>query len=367
MAEISIIIPVYNSEKYLSKCLETLANQTFRDIEIICINDGSKDKSLEILNQFAERDSRFKVFTQKNSGPAAARNQGLQNATGKYLMFCDSDDWYEPNMCEIMYKTITEQNVDVAVCGCNVFDEDNNGRPQEELAYYQNKYKGFQNITFDIVKNTNVLLWNKIFKNDLIKNYSIKFPSGYECDDNCFYWQYMSVAQTAYYVSDKLYNYLRRENSILGKMFNKTNNTQYDILFALEYYYKFLCSQNLQDQQFELFKDVYLGHWYFCTSFLNEKQYSRAYKIFKQFCETLPQEQAKQLKQIIKPHYALRIGNFKIVEFSSQKFIEESSKQLYFDMRLTLFSKINLFNISQKKSQFRIKILGLCIFKIKEE
>ncbi len=366
MTEISIIIPIYNAEKYLPKCLDALINQTYKDIEIICINDGSTDNSLKILNQYSLQDKRIKVQTQANSGPAIARNLGLKIATGKYLMFCDSDDWYEPDMCEVMHKTIISQKVDVVVCGCHIIEEDDNGRPQGELAYYQNKYEKLQDITPKLIKNTNVLLWNKIFKNSLIQRYNIKFPIGYMGEDSCFYWQYMSVAQTAYYLSDKLYNYLRRGNSIMGQVFSKSGQVKYDTLYALEYYYKFLCSHKLQHQKSELFKDLYIENWHFCTSFMTEKQYDKAYKIFKQFCETLPQEQAKQLKQIIKPHYALRIGNFKIMEFSSQKFIEEGSKQLYFDMRLTLFSKINLFNISQKKSLLRGKILGLCVFKMKK-
>ena len=122
---ISIILPVYNCEKFLSRCLEALLIQTYSNIEVLCINDGSTDKSLQILEQYAQKDSRIKVFSQENSGPAKARNLGLAKARGDYLMFCDSDDWYEPQMCECMLKTIELENVDLVICKANVKIQDN--------------------------------------------------------------------------------------------------------------------------------------------------------------------------------------------------------------------------------------------------
>ena len=110
-------MPVYNREKFLDRSVGSLISQTFKDIEIILVDDGSVDNSGKILDNFAKQDSRIKVFHQKNSGPATARNVGLDNATGEYIMFCDSDDAYEPNMCEVMYKTICEKRADLILCG----------------------------------------------------------------------------------------------------------------------------------------------------------------------------------------------------------------------------------------------------------
>lgn len=362
MTAISIIIPIYNAEKYLLKCLDALANQTFKDIEILCIDDGSKDKSLRILKQYASQDSRFKVFTQTNSGPAAARNLGLKNASGKYLMFCDSDDWYEPNMCEQMYKTIISQNVDVVVCGCNIIDEEKNIRLQEDLSYYQLKYEKKQNITTDVFWNTNVLLWNKIFKTDIIRHYKMSFPTGYEHDDDCFYWQYMIVSQTAYFLQDKLYNYLRRNNSIMGKVYNKTNKSIYDQLYVLKYFYDYLQRNHIYQQHQKLFEELYVSGWNICTSFLDCKQYQVAYKIFQEQIQDFPIKTRQYLQQYCLPKHVLRIGNMNILELSKKKSFEKSG--FYFDMRLILFSKINLFNISQKNKQIRIKLLGLRILKM---
>ena len=116
MPEIQIIVTVYNAETFLPKCLDSLLSQTFSDIEIIAVNDGSRDASGQILDDYAARDSRLKVIHQSNSGIGAARNRGMASATGKYLMFCDNDDWYEPNMCEILRATLLRENVDMVMC-----------------------------------------------------------------------------------------------------------------------------------------------------------------------------------------------------------------------------------------------------------
>ena len=117
---ISILMPVYNSEKYLRKCLEALKNQTYQNIEIICVNDGSTDSSYDILLEYQNIDNRFKLFTQENSGPATSRNHCLSKAQGKYIMFCDSDDKYEPNMCQKMIETMKKENVNLVMCCANL-------------------------------------------------------------------------------------------------------------------------------------------------------------------------------------------------------------------------------------------------------
>ena len=115
MAEISVIIPVYNAEKYIAGCLDALCAQTFGDIEVLCVDDGSTDGSGSILAEYAGKDPRIRVFPQANSGPAAARNLGLKNAGGRYVMFCDADDSYRPDCCERMLRAMTEKRPSAAV------------------------------------------------------------------------------------------------------------------------------------------------------------------------------------------------------------------------------------------------------------
>ena len=115
MVKISVVVPVYNVENYLPDCLDSLVNQTFKDIEIICINDGSPDNSLQILEEYAEKDSRMKVFSQENGGHAVATNRGISMATGDYLFLMDSDDVLELNALELSYNRAEEKDVDFVI------------------------------------------------------------------------------------------------------------------------------------------------------------------------------------------------------------------------------------------------------------
>ena len=126
MVAISIVIPVYNVEKYLRECLDSLINQTFNDFEVICVNDGSKDSSLEILNEYAQKDIRFKVISQENGGSGSARNNGLSRAQGKYVQFLDGDDYFEPEMLEKLYNLAEKHQADITVCSSRKVDDEGN-------------------------------------------------------------------------------------------------------------------------------------------------------------------------------------------------------------------------------------------------
>ena len=123
MAEISVIVPIYNVEKYLEKCLDTIINQTFKDIEIICVNDGSVDCSRNILEEYKNKDSRIKIVDKENGGLSSARNAGLKIATGKFISFIDSDDWVSSTFLEKLYKNITSYDTDISICAVHQFDE----------------------------------------------------------------------------------------------------------------------------------------------------------------------------------------------------------------------------------------------------
>ena len=245
MAEISIIIPVYNADKYLKKCIQSMLNQSFKDIEIICINDGSTDNSLQILETFAQHDERLIILNQQNSGPAKARNNGLSHASGKYIMFCDSDDWYEADMCGKMYSKIQEKDYDLVMCDCNIHIDDTVERAKniDHIQYHYLNLKGEITVNDEVKKNIRCLLWNKIFKKDLIDKYNISFPDGYQNDDNAFIYQYTSCLQkTIYGLDEKLYNYVIRNNSIMDKELIVGNSHAldwfYSILFVLKNFFK---------------------------------------------------------------------------------------------------------------------------------
>ena len=121
--EISVIIPIYNGEKYLKECLDSVINQTFKDIEIICVNDGSTDDTSKILNFYSKKDNRIIIINQPNSGAGAARNNALKIATGKYLSILDADDIFETNMLEIAYHKAEKFKADITVYSCDVFSK----------------------------------------------------------------------------------------------------------------------------------------------------------------------------------------------------------------------------------------------------
>jgi glycosyltransferase involved in cell wall biosynthesis len=212
---ISIIVPVYKTEKYIARCLESLVNQTFRDIEIICINDGSPDNAPAICEEYADRDSRIVIFSQTNQGLSAARNTGLAHARGEYIQFCDSDDFYDTSMCEKLYNVIVTSGADIAAAGTKIVYE--NGIPAHlgDDEYYRLKFNGLYKINNDIFRKTDVSVWNKIFRKKIMDEYDIRFPIGLFNEDACFFAKYLFVAKYIYYLDRPLYNYVRRAGSIM--------------------------------------------------------------------------------------------------------------------------------------------------------
>lgn len=220
MPEISILVCAYNTQKYIPQCLDSLVNQTFNDIEIIVVDDGSTDSSWDILQSFAKKDARIRAFRQKNAGPGAARNLALSKASGAYIMFCDSDDWYAPDMCEKMYTAISRSQADLACCDCVLeYDKNAFGRDKHALDWHYLNFTGLLNLSPQNKHKINCVLWNKIFRKDLIEKNRISFPSQREHDDDSFVTQYLYVARTVYGLAEQLYHYRLRENSIMSQWY----------------------------------------------------------------------------------------------------------------------------------------------------
>lgn len=196
MYKFSIIIPVYNVEKYLSKCLDSVIGQTYKNIEIICINDGSTDNSLEILKTYAQKDKRIKIINQTNQGVSIARNNGIDNATGDYILFVDSDDWIELNTCEILNAELGNKFQDLIIFNHSVVTK-KTIRPTKYLG--GNKFA----------------LWAACYKTDIIKNNNIKFPENIKIsEDHFFKYNFLYYARKIKYIDKYLYFYnLTNENS----------------------------------------------------------------------------------------------------------------------------------------------------------
>lgn len=179
--KISVVIPVYNTEKYLDECLNSVENQTLKDIEIVCVNDGSKDGSLEILKRHSEKDNRIKIVNQENAGVSAARNAGIKAAQGKYISFFDSDDILLPYSLEKAYEDLTKYSVDVVAFKLQTFI-DGEEIDLDEFNYNNSKVKvckraQWQNPFYDMVENTGYIV-TKVYKKSLITDNNIWFKEG---------------------------------------------------------------------------------------------------------------------------------------------------------------------------------------------
>ena len=225
MAEISVIVPVYNVENYLEKCLDTIVNQTFSDIEIICVNDGSTDNSRKILEEYKENDSRIIIIDKENGGLSSARNAGLKVATCKYISFIDSDDWVDLTMLEKLYQNITSLNTDISICAVNLYDEQEQkikeAEPYFNLSHFDSSFDGkafSYNDTKDFLMDVCVMAWNKLYRKSFLDECKAKFPEGLIFEDGPFFFSIFFKTQRVSIVRDFLYYYrINRTGSIVQK------------------------------------------------------------------------------------------------------------------------------------------------------
>lgn len=211
MKKISVIIPVYNVEKFLCECIDSILNQTYTNLEIILVDDGSTDKSGIICDEYAKKDNRIKVIHRINGGLSAARNTGLDNATGDYIMFCDSDDLFVSDSCEIMIKEIEKTNADYIIGNYQNCNED--GTVWEDPVFNKEKYNSFK-LNIKDYKNSfyimNSGVWNKIFDAKFINKLNIRFVEGVPAEDAIFTTYCFMKSKKVYYISNVVYLYRQR-------------------------------------------------------------------------------------------------------------------------------------------------------------
>ncbi len=228
MPRISVIVPFYNVEGYIEKCLETLVNQTFQDIEIILVNDGSKDRSEEIAKKFANRYENKIVYLEKeNGGLSSARNFGLAHARGEYVAFVDSDDYIEKNMYEKMYNLIIKERCDMVEC--DFYWEYPNKKKIDTGKLYNNKNQ--------MLENVRVVAWNKLIKKEIIDKHGIEFPNGYQYEDVEFTYKLIPYIQKVSFLKEPMVHYIQRTKSISNSQNEKTMQI-FDVLEHVINYYK---------------------------------------------------------------------------------------------------------------------------------
>lgn len=206
MIDISIIVPIYNAENFIRRCIDSLINQTKKEIEIILINDGSTDNSEKIIKTY--KDDRIKYFKNKNQGIGKTRNFGIAKSTGKYIMFVDSDDYLELDACEKLYNKIKEDNSDLVVCDFYRVENEN----KEEVIindFNSTSLSENKNLLLDI----NLAPWNKLYSSNLIKKNNIKFTEDLKYEDALFVVDSIRFSKRISKLNECLNNYVIHGNS----------------------------------------------------------------------------------------------------------------------------------------------------------
>ena len=236
--KVSVIIPVYNAEEHLGQCLDSVLNQTLREIEVICVDDGSSDGSLALLNSYAEKDERVKVIHQENGGAGKARNTGLAAARGKYLSFLDADDFSESTMLEKAYAKAEEQKTDIVVFNSDQYYEDSKEYREvswtirkKELPPYRPMY--FRTFTDNVFKVFVGWAWDKLFLREFVEKHGLKFQQIRTTNDMRFVFMAVVLAKRIEIVDEVLIHQRRNQATSLSNTREKSWHCFHDALISL--------------------------------------------------------------------------------------------------------------------------------------
>ncbi len=239
MPKVSVIVPFYNVEKYIEKCLESLVTQTLEEIEIILVNDGSKDESCKIAKQFQEKHpEKIKYYEKNNGGLGDARNFGINYATGEYIAFLDSDDYVEPTMYEEMYNTAKKENSDMVECD---FMWEYPDKIVHDIGAIYNGKK-------EALEKARVVAWNKLIKREIIDREKLEFPFGLRYEDVEFFYKLVPYLETISFVKKEFIHYVQRNNSIANTQNIRTKEIFVVLDNVIEYYKKIGIYEEYKEQ-----------------------------------------------------------------------------------------------------------------------
>lgn len=258
--KISIIIPVYNIQNYIARCLDSILGQTLTEFEVICVNDGSIDNSVEVIKRYMDLDSRIKLINQKNAGPGAARNNGIRNAKGDYIGFVDGDDFIEKDMFEALYSKAVKYNADVAISNANLFYPSDG---KKVLFRDYNKMQMLDNMgSFTAWEYPWVLtligMWDRIFKREFVEKIKFYNPEGRFYEDHLPSYMSSVLAEKMVIVNQANYNYRQqRSDSTIGKE-REVDFFKFHFVQDYKEVREFLVNQNVYDHYREAFLEYKL-------------------------------------------------------------------------------------------------------------
>jgi glycosyltransferase involved in cell wall biosynthesis len=259
--EVSVIIPVYNVAPYLRPCLESVLEQTFADLEVICVDDGSSDGSSDILADYAGKDSRLRVLTQEHGREARARNKALALARGRYISFVDSDDLLDRNALEKALPHFTE-DVDYVCFRARVFGEAGLTVKEQGKRYHDPPFQGLVDVDEAVIRKTNVHLWNKIYRQEVIEQNHVTFPEGLSYDDFVFTRAYLLVSRRGWYLQERLYNYRQRPDSVMGQTRLSSFDRVADHLAVVMALLRFMKARHLLSGRETFLVDYFMSHFH---------------------------------------------------------------------------------------------------------
>ncbi|MFQ9509622.1 MAG: glycosyltransferase [Lachnospiraceae bacterium] len=281
MPEIDIVIPVYNVEKYLEHCLDSIFSQSFQNFRIIAVNDGSTDQSGKILEDYVKKyPGKIEVITKENGGQSSARNRGLEASTSPYLMFLDSDDHLKQNMVEKLYEAIKKVDADMAICEFSYVSENGEVIRKSHQQLKENEVMNLK--TMPSLLLADPAPWNKIYKRSLFIENNMRYPEGVWYEDLRCTTKLYAVASKVVYIKDNLYDYIVHTNSVMN---NRNWQRQRDILDALKEIIQFYKERGMMNRVKDELEFLTLFHVYVLAStrlvIMNKK--TEIIKEFRQF------------------------------------------------------------------------------------
>lgn len=305
MTKVSIIVPFYNVESYIGKCLESLVNQTLEEIEIILVNDGSKDKSVETAKEYVKKYPNKIIYLEKqNGGLGDARNYGIPYAKAKYIAFLDSDDYVEPNLYELLYEKAIEEDYDMVEC--NFIWEYPNKKKEDIGEVYSGKK--------EMLEKARVVAWNKLIKKDIVIRNHIEFPKRYRYEDVEFFYKLIPFIEKVGFVKQTLIHYVQRESSISNSQNERTKEIFYILNNVLNFY-----KENELYEQYQVQLEYVYTRYLLCSSLkriakikdskIRKKLLKHTWENLNQIFPKWKENQILQKEKTLKNHYMKSVNS----------------------------------------------------------